>query len=134
MQRAKGAAIADDDLSRDRFEGSAKMLHRLERDDALAVRLDAKRLELLQVQYLLSDSDEQDLDAGNAQNGGRAIRAVQPAEDRSVPYEMAVTDRDQLTFEHQGATAESSVDLAADSKADFLTDRSVLKHCNGLIS
>ena len=43
MQRAKGAAIADDDLAGDGFKSGAKMLHRFERDDVLAFGLDTER-------------------------------------------------------------------------------------------
>ena len=56
VQRAKSAAIADDNLPGDGFKSGAKMLHRLERDDAFAFGLDAERFELLQVEHLLWQS------------------------------------------------------------------------------
>ena len=75
VQCAEGAAIADHNLPDDGFEGSAKMVHRLERNGLFACGLDAERRELLQVEHLLGNCDNQDLDAINAQHNARAIRA-----------------------------------------------------------
>ena len=132
LQGAERAAVADDDLTGDRFESGAKVLHRLERDDALALGIDAERLELLQVEHLLGDRDDQDLDAVHAQDGARAEGAGQPAEDRSVAHVVAVADRDQLTLEGQRAATERGVDLAAENHPDALTDLGPVELLNRL--
>ena len=76
--------------------------------------------------------DDQDIDAVNAQNGARAIRAGQPAEDRPVPYVVAVADRDQFTFERQRATAKCGVGLAAENNTNLLADFCIVKRLSRL--
>src|ERR1700730_1250138 len=50
--RAQGAGVDEDDSAGDRLEGGAEMLHRLDRDGAVAGQVDAERGELAEIDGL----------------------------------------------------------------------------------
>src|SRR5438034_5265565 len=81
---AQGAGIDEDDLARDRLEGGAEMLHRLDRDGAVARRVEAQRGELPEIDRLAVIGDDDDVDAADPEHHRRPVIAFDPAAHRAM--------------------------------------------------
>src|SRR6478609_4696607 len=88
--------IADDNSTRDRLEGSAEMLHRLQRHDGFLFWNDAECLELLQVQHLAPLGRDENVDVGDAKNYRCAEGEMQASDHRSVADKVSVRSTGSL--------------------------------------
>src|ERR1700730_10586576 len=70
--RTERAGVDEHDLAGDRLEGSAEMLHRLDRDGAVAGRVDAERGELGEIDSLAVIGDDDDVDGADAEHHRQA--------------------------------------------------------------
>src|SRR5216683_5895118 len=97
--RAERAGIHQHDLSRDRLEGGAEMVHGLDRDRPVARGVDAQRGELAEIVGLAVVGDENDVDAADPEHQGGAVVPRHAAAHRPSAHELAIGDASDLALE-----------------------------------
>src|ERR1700730_13889321 len=120
--RAQGAGVDEDDRAGDRLEGGAEMLHRLDRDGAVAGRVDAKRGELAEIDGLPVIGDDDDVDAADAEHHRGATTALDPAAHWAIGDETAVGQAHDLAQQRERPAAHRRVGLAAERQRRLCPD------------
>src|SRR5271163_587802 len=122
--RAQAAGVDEDDFARDRLEGGAEMLHRLDGDGPVAGRVDAERGELGEIDSLAIIGDHDDVDAADAEHHRRAVISLDAAAHRTIGDEPAISQAYDLAGQRERAAAHRRVGLPAQGQSRFNPDPS----------
>ncbi len=99
------------------------MLHRFQRHDGFAGRINTKRLELLEVQNLVGRRDDQDFDARHLQHRRGAKAALQPAQNGTAADNAPITCQFDCSGHVQRAATKVRRGFSADRQCDRAAKR-----------